>query len=171
MIRYSVDCKKGHTFEGWFPNSADFDKQAKRGLVICPECGGNKVTKALMAPRIATSKQRDKARSETLANLRAKVAVQAAATADESAPAPVVQSAGLTSEQQEILGLMRKLRKDVEANAENVGTRFADEARKIHYDEAPARGIYGHATKDEVESLYEEGVTCYPLPVLPEDKN
>jgi hypothetical protein len=167
MIRYTLDCKKGHTFDGWFADSAGFDKQAKRGLVVCPECGGNKVTKALMAPRVATSKQRDKARSE----IRSRVAAQAAAVVSSDAEPSTAMTAGLTSEQQQVLGLMRKLRREVEANSENVGTKFAEEARKIHYEEAPARGIYGEASKDEVEALHAEGVACFPLPVLPEDKN
>ena len=73
--------------------------------------------------------------------------------------------------QREFLTLMRKIRRDVEANAEYVGPRFAEEARKIHYEETPARGIYGEASAEEVKALDEEGIEVFPLPVLPEEQN
>jgi hypothetical protein len=167
MIRYAVQCKKGHGFEGWFQSSAAFDRQAKRGLVTCPTCGDTKVEKALMAPRVSTSKAKAKARAE----IAAKAAVAKAAATGEIASETQVNAASLSNEQKEVLGLMRKLRKEVEANAEYVGPKFAEEARKIHFDEAPARGIYGEATRDDVEKLNADGVPVYPLPVLPEDKN
>jgi hypothetical protein len=67
--------------------------------------------------------------------------------------------------------IMRQIRREVEAKAENVGKRFAEEARKMHYNEAPERGIYGEASLDDVKALHEEGIDCLPLPVLPEDRN
>lgn len=164
MIRYDLQCKKGHAFDGWFQSSAAFDKQSKRKLVACPKCASTDVSKALMAPRVTTAKQKDKARKEVAA--RAVVARSGAA-----APQEAVAAAQLTSEQKEIVDLMRNLRKEVEANAEYVGPRFAEEARKIHDEETPARGIYGEASLAEVKELHEDGIECFPLPILPEDSN
>jgi hypothetical protein len=162
MIRYDLTCKKGHAFDGWFQSSDAFDKQAKRKLVACPRCGSHQVSKALMAPNVTTGRAKDRARAEA----------RAAAASVADAPAPThIQSAGLSAEQTEMLSLMRKLRREVEANAENVGPRFAEEARKMHYEEAPVRGIYGEASRNEVEGLHAEGIECYPLPMLPEDGN
>ncbi len=164
MIRYALQCKKGHAFDGWFQNSAAYDKQAKRQLVTCPTCGSAEVSKALMAPRVTTGKQKDKARREVAARA-------AVARAGSAAPAEAVAAAQLTAEQKDVVELMRKLRKDVEQNAEYVGPRFAEEARKIHDEDAPARGIYGEASLAEVKELHDDGIECFPLPVLPEDNN
>jgi hypothetical protein len=160
MIRYRLDCKDGHTFEAWFKNSAAFDNQAKRRLVTCPTCGGSNVTKALMTPNLGVRQ-----------NKRGNRAAIAERPVDAPTAAAEMQVSGPNEQQRELLGLMRKLRKEVEANADYVGPRFADEARKIHHEEAPARGIYGEATPEEVKALAEEGVSAYPLPMLPEDKN
>jgi hypothetical protein len=147
MIRYALECKKGHRFEAWFQSSAAYDDQAKTGKVTCAVCGSKKVAKSLMAPNVAT---------------RETTAVPVAQTpADE----------GQDAMRRELVSLMRKIRTEVEKNAEYVGPQFAEEARKIHYEEAPARGIYGEASADDVQSLREEGVAFYPLPKLPEEQN
>ncbi len=164
MIKYSVQCKQGHGFEAWFQNSAAFDTQTKRGLVTCPDCGSTKVTKALMAPNVSPSTRTKGARSS-----RAVVDVGSeAAPAAEAVPA--VAAAGVTIPR-EVADMLRKIRREVEAKAEYVGPKFAEDARKIHYDEAPARGIYGEASVDDVKALHEEGIDFLPLPVLPEDRN
>lgn len=151
MIRYSLQCHKNHSFEGWFKNSDDFDRQAKRKLVTCPECGSANVTKALMAPNVTTGRSKSSRSKEV-------------AVANTEATAEL-------RKKQELLALMRKLRAEVEKNAEYVGPRFAEEARKMHYEEADRRGIYGEATLDEARDLHEEGIEFYPLPKLPEDQN
>ena len=112
-----------------------------------------------MAPRIG-GKRQNKTDDGAVAKTRRR----------KSAPAPMVANE-LPAPQKELLEAMRKLRQEVEANAEYVGPKFADEARKIHHDEAPARGIYGEATPEEAKALHEEGVAVYRLPILPEDKN
>lgn len=150
MIRYALRCKKGHEFEGWFKGSADYERQEKRGFVSCPSCGSNKVERAVMAPNVST--RSDEAR------------VQVARTAGP-------QDVKRAEIHREMTALMRKLRSEVEKNADYVGPQFAEEARKIHYEEAPARGIYGEASSDDVKSLKDEGIEFYPLPVLPEDQN
>ena len=160
MIKYSLACDKGHGFDGWFASGDAYDKQAKRRLVTCPTCGSPKVQKALMAPGIAGTRQNKKSETSVPKRRRSTAPPQAELMATQ-----------LPAEQKALLAAMRQLRKEVAENAEYVGSKFADEARKIHHDESPARGIYGEATPAEAKALIEEGVTVYPLPVLPEDKN
>jgi hypothetical protein len=148
MIRYRLQCNKGHEFEAWFNNSGAFDRQAQRGHVLCPDCGSAKVSKALMAPNITTGKS-------------------------EAAPviAPNAEAAKQAETRRKILALIRQVRAHVEQNAEYVGPRFAEEARKMHLHEIEARGIYGEATFDEARQLAEDGIDFSPLPRLPEDQN
>lgn len=142
MIRYSLRCDRDHEFDGWFRSGEDFEEQRKAQAVACPRCGSTKVEKALMAPNIAA-----KSNKET-----------------------VVPAAGGTPPA-EILETLRKLRRHVEENADYVGPRFAEEARRIHYNETEPRGIYGEATLEDARELFEEGIEAYPLPRLPEDTN
>jgi hypothetical protein len=150
MILYRLKCKKGHEFEAWFANSGAFDKQAKRGQLSCAHCGTTKVAKALMAPRLAKSSKAKAAKKQP------------------QAPKPETQRVAAHGELGEA---MRKLRAEIEAKSEYVGPRFPDEARKIHHEEAPARGIHGEATAEEAKALREEGIEFFPLPILPEDHN
>lgn len=147
MIRYDLICDQGHGFDGWFRDSSAYDAQAESGLVSCTVCGSVKVEKQLMAPGIP-------AKSNRKADVTQKMVA-----------GPV------DPRMQMMMQLMREVRKSVEENAEYVGDRFADEARKIHYAEAEKRGIYGEATADEAKSLIEEGIEVHPLPRLPEDGN
>jgi hypothetical protein len=160
MIRYRLNCRKGHQFEGWFASSAAFDRQAKKGDVTCPRCGTSKVTKALMAPNIAKS-DKPKRRPKTTEPPAQEVAKPEAAK-------PETQRVAAHSE---LAAAMRKLRAEIEAKSEYVGKRFPEEARKIHYEEVPARGIHGEATAEEAKSLSDEGIEFFPLPALPEDHN
>jgi hypothetical protein len=147
MIRYDLICEDGHEFDGWFSDSAAFDEQSLRGLVSCIHCGSTKVEKQLMAPGIPVKGNR-------------KV----------EATKPMLAST-FDPRQQKLIQLMREVRKAVEENAEYVGNKFADEARKIHYEEAEKRGIYGETTTSDARALIEEGIEIHPLPVLPEDGN
>jgi hypothetical protein len=164
MIRYRLQCKKGHEFEAWFNSSKAYDSQARRGLVECPDCGSKKVSKALMAPGVATrGRSRDEAPAVTTP------------TAVTEAPQQMAQISPETAAQHEmrrqLVEVMRHIRKEVETNAEYVGPRFAEEARKIHQKDAQARGIWGEATPKEAHDLVEDGIDCLPLPRLPEDNN
>ena len=158
MILYKLKCKKGHEFEAWFASSHAFDRQEKRRQLSCPTCGTSSVSKALMAPNV-TPRSRRKAAPERTAPERA---------APAQAPKPETQRVAAHSE---LVTAMRKLRAEIEAKSEYVGQRFPEEARKIHYEEAPARGIHGEATAEEAKALSEEGIEFYPLPILPEDQN
>ena len=155
MISFGLVCAKGHEFEAWFKDSATFERQAKRGLVTCAQCGSAKVSKALMAPRLAGTKK----------SRRGRVAAEAAP------PQQALAGGAPDPKAAELMRELRELRRKVEENAEYVGDRFAEEARKIHYEEAPSRGIYGEATPAEAQELSEEGIGVMPLPPLPEDAN
>ncbi len=168
MIKYAVQCKKGHAFEAWFQNSAAFDTQTRRGLVSCPDCGSTKVEKALMAPHVSAS-TRSKGRSSTPRASRNSDASETT-VAPSTTASQVVASPAVTIPA-EMAEMLRKIRREVEAKAEYVGPKFAEEARKIHYEEAPERGIYGEASLADVKALHDEGIDCLPLPILPEDRN
>ena len=167
MIRYNLVCAKGHEFESWFANSAAYDKQARRGLVECPNCGSSKVEKALMTPRLARTK---KSGVPITAPPEA-VTTPGPATPEPAAapePAPV---AVISPQERELRAKLKELRDHLVSNAENVGGRFPEEARKMHYGEKKHRSIYGTASPDDAKALHEEGIAFAPLPVLPDEHN
>jgi hypothetical protein len=158
MIRYALRCGKDHTFESWFQDSAAFDAQVRRKLVTCPLCNSTEIEKAIMAPRIVGRKGRTK---ET-------PAPAPAATTD----APAVESTPLLmAQERELRVKLKELRDHIVKNADNVGERFPNEARKMHYGEIEHRPIYGEASNEEARALIDEGVEVSPLPVLPDDRN
>ena len=161
MIRYALVCDKSHGFESWFADSSAFDKQAKRGLVTCPHCGSPNVEKAIMAPRLAGARKR-KAPVET------SMPEAATVVATPEAPAPVAM---MSPQEQEIRGKLKELREHLTKNADDVGKKFPDEARKMHYGEIEHRSIYGVATPDDAKELAEEGIEFHPLPILPDERN
>src|SRR5689334_6662697 len=161
MIRYALVCEKGHDFESWFQDSAAYEKQAKRGLVACPHCGSAKVEKAIMAPRLsATAKKRG-----------AVIETPASSVEPPAAPAPPAPVAMISPQEQEFRSKLKELRDHLTKNADNVGAKFPEEARKMHYGETEHRSIYGVASPQEAKELLEEGVELHPLPVLPEERN
>lgn len=151
MITYSLICENAHKFDAWFRNAEAYDDQHKRGIVACPMCNSRQVEKALMAP-----------------------AVRLGADKGERPVAPRTDKVAVASghpDQAKWLDMMRTLRAKMVAEADDVGDKFAEEARKIHYKEAEARGIYGEATREEVAGLVEEGIDFLPLPSVPEEHN
>jgi hypothetical protein len=156
MIRYTLRCERGHAFESWFQTSSAYDSQVKRKLVTCPACGSAKVEKAIMAPQIVSKKGRDSA------------APAPASPADVTAPSSTPL---MMAQERELRAKLRELRDHIVKNADNVGERFPNEARKMHYGDIEHRPIYGEASPDEARSLIEEGVEVSPLPVLPDDRN
>lgn len=141
MIQYSLHCANAHDFDAWFKNAAAFDEQQARGIVNCPVCGSHEVSKALMAPAVARSGSEKMSLSSGHPDLA------------------------------KVRELLRAYRQKVVSEADYVGDKFAEEARKIHFEEVEARGIYGEATRDEVIALAEEGIEFAPLPDLPEEQN
>ncbi|WP_342360396.1 DUF1178 family protein [Terrarubrum flagellatum] len=155
MIRYSLVCDKEHEFESWFPDSASYDAQAKRGLVACPACNSTKVRKAMMAPRVATREVDAKPMPPS-----------------PPIPAEAAQAMALASARdQEMRAMLRALRDHVKANAEDVGEKFPEVARQMHYGEVEHRSIYGQSSIEDAQALHEEGIEVHPLPILPDDRN
>ena len=138
MIVYDLRCRKGHSFETWFRDSAAYDEQAAAGKVTCPACGSRRVEKAPMAPRVARG------------------GVAKARSGDSAAPDAKMQA--------ELSRAVNELRQKVEENCDYVGPDFAEEARKIHYGETDARGIYGETSDDEARTLRDEGVEFNRIP-------
>ena len=158
VIHYNLRCAKGHAFESWFQSSSAYEAQEKRKLINCPVCGSTKVERAIMAPRIVGKKGRERAAPEPVATTATEVA----------APAPTPL---LMAQERELRTKLKELRDHIVKNADNVGEKFPNEARKMHYGEIEHRPIYGEASPEEARALIEEGVEVSPLPVLPEDRN
>lgn len=168
MIKYELLCEHDHTFESWFRDSAAYDRMAEQGVLQCPECGSTRVSKALMAPRLARKKghdDREDARRRSAAATAAAVVGQMAA----AAPKIPAEVGGEMPDPAAVRQVLRTVKAYVEQNFDYVGNTFAEEARKIHYGESDARAIYGEATPEEQASLQEEGVEIYTLPVPQDD--
>jgi hypothetical protein len=163
MIRYALHCDHDHAFESWFQSSSAYDSQVKRKLVTCPICGSAKVEKAIMAPRIVGKKGRGRATPppETTAEITT--------TTPEAAPSG--STSLMMAQERELRTKLKELRDHIVKNADNVGERFANEARAMHYGDKEHRPIYGEASPDEAKSLIDEGIEVSPLPTLPEDRN
>jgi hypothetical protein len=170
MIRYALACDKGHDFESWFKNSASFDKQAGRGLVACPACGSTKVEKAIMAPRLSrnTRTVEPAATASAAAAEEGVTATTATATATEEAKVPVAM---VSPQEQEFRQKLKELRDHLTKNADYVGRKFPEEARKMHYGEIEHRSIYGEASPEDAKELHDEGIEFHPIPILPDDRN
>lgn len=163
MILYQLICANEHTFDSWFRDSAAYDRMAAVGGMECPHCGSTDVRKALMAPNIARG---------------SRPAREAAAPPAEAAVPPAAQpgqpSARLPTNARDpekvaefhkrMSEVLTKLQRTVEEHCDYVGDRFAEEARKIHYGETEARGIYGETTPEEADDLREEGVEFAAIP-------
>ncbi|WP_420393101.1 DUF1178 family protein [Acuticoccus sp.] len=164
MIRYALRCPDDHRFEGWFGSSTAFDRQRASAQLACPVCGSSEVDRALMAPAVVGP-----ARAHA-------VEADDAPTAD--APAPPLASDGppatvalLDEKAQKLRALLRSVREAAKAHGVDVGRRFPDEARRMHYGETEHRGIYGEADLHEARALLEEGIDIIPLPMLPDERN
>jgi hypothetical protein len=159
MIHYNLRCANGHGFESWFQSSSAYESQEKRKLVSCPVCGSTRVERAIMAPQIVSKKGRE------------------TATPVPTAPAPTTETPApastplLMAQEHELRAKLKELRDHIVKNADNVGERFPNEARKMHYGDIEHRPIYGEASPEEARALIEEGVEVMPLPTLPDDRN
>ena len=145
MIVFNLSCTQQHTFDGWFRSAEEFDRQAKGGLVECPACGDRQVTKQLSAPRINTG------------------ATGIALNPDrQPAGSHEVMAATLMPGLQE--HMLQQFKSFVRANTENVGSAFAETARKMHYGEEAHRNIRGRVSRDQAVELHEEGIETMQLP-------
>jgi len=158
MIHYNLQCADSHAFDGWFKDSASFDKQAKRGQLECPVCGSPKVERALMTPSVPR---------------KGRPARNAVAVVPPAPPAPDVRErgpmavAGVEKLPDHVRAVLQRMRAEVEKHCDYVGAEFAEEARRIHNGEADARGIYGESTPEEAEALAEDGIAVSQIPWLP----
>ena len=144
MIVFNLACDAEHRFEGWFASAEDFSEQGRRGFLTCPVCGSGAVRKQLSAPRLNLS-----------------------ATADKEASQERKEVAMVGPDQAQLFALLRK----VIESTEDVGQRFPEEARRIHYNEVPARPIRGVASRDEARALADEGIEVAHLPFPVADKS
>jgi hypothetical protein len=143
MIRYALICDTGHEFESWFPTSASFEDQAKRGFVSCPSCNSSKVERAIMAPNVARTDRGGTPRTQPI-----EPQAQAADAAPTGAAQPPTQAPVALMGEKEIAfrQMLAALHQHVADNAENVGERFADEALKIHHGESDSRACRARGT-------------------------
>lgn len=162
MIHYDLRCEAGHGFDGWYRDSAAFDRLIARRLVECPVCASTAVTRALMAPAIAT---RRKATPDPETESES-VVPSAPATPAVPSVAPATPG-GPPALPDQMRALLQRMRTAVEQNCDYVGPDFAREARRIHEGEAAPRGIYGEATEAEAEALAEDGIDVARIPWLP----
>jgi hypothetical protein len=144
MIKYALGCAEGHAFDSWFSDSASYDKQRKRGFVACPDCGSTRVDKAIMAPAVVGGN-------------RATV---------QTVPELVVDD-----RRRQAREFFVRMRREIEANTDDVGAKFPDVARAIHFGDEPERAIRGRASLAEAKSLLEDGVAVMPLPMLEDELN
>jgi len=134
---FNLRCAQAHLFEGWFGSAEDFESQQARRLIACPICESIEIVKAPSAPYIGAA------------------AAESAATARQPAAMPTPA---------QLQAMFVKMAREIAASTDDVGERFAEEARRIHYNEVPERGIRGVASKDEARALEDEGINVMPLP-------
>lgn len=146
MKVFNLQCSALHRFEGWFASEEDYASQVERGLLACPLCADKTVHKLPSAPRL---------------NLGASEAPAAIPKADGQQALVAGDAA------QALQAAWLQMARQIVSQTEDVGSRFAEEARKIHYGESEERGIRGQASREETEALLEEGIAVMPLP-LPE---
>lgn len=158
MILFSLKCRADHQFEGWFRDNAAYDRQQRRGLIACPECGSSEVEKAPMAPRLGRSHKShaDAPVESTVPETSSEATVPAATAPEGPAPTPA-----------QLRRALQVLRSHIERNCEDVGKGFATEARRIHKGEAKTRGIYGEATQAETKALLDDGIEVAAIPWVP----
>ena len=141
MIRYDLVCENEHFFESWFKDSKSYQKQLEANEIACPKCNNSNISKSLMAPGIP--KKTNTKNGNVIAN----------------------------SSSRSINDAIRKIRDEIKKNSEYVGDQFPEEARKIHYNEAEMRSIYGKASKTEITERVDEGIDIIQIPEIPDDKN
>ncbi|TMV94837.1 DUF1178 family protein [Thioclava sp. BHET1] len=143
MIRYMLQCEKGHRFESWFPSGDGFDALVRAGQIDCPDCGSREISKSPMAPALASNTRKSSEQTRV----------------QDAHPLSTPRNA-----REEALAAMRRA---VEENSDYVGMKFSSEARKMHAGEIPARTIHGEAKLEEAREMIEEGIAVMPLPFVP----
>jgi len=162
MIVYSLICDNAHEFDSWFANSVAFDQQSERGLVVCPFCDSVHVTKAIMSPRVART------------DLARPALPLPETSAQDEAPKPAEEKrpvAFIDEKHAALRSMMRELHTKIMETTVDVGSRFPEEARRIHDSDTPEQPIRGQATAEEARALIDEGIGVLPIPTLPDERN
>ncbi|MDC8785142.1 DUF1178 family protein [Roseateles koreensis] len=176
MLVLNLACSQAHRFEGWFGSAADFESQTERGLLTCPMCGVDQIRRMPSAPHLNVSHLRSAkfASAGSAVPGQSSMAPDGTAVATRSTSPPTTQASS-TPDSAEVLqalqSVVEKWVAEAIATTEDVGQQFAEEARRIHYGEAQARGIRGQATLDETLALSDEGIEVIALPLAPGAKN
>ena len=168
MIHYNVRCSHAHEFDGWFKDSAAFDRLCKRGLVECPTCGDTKVERALMAPAVATREALPvplPAPTPPASQTPRLVPGQPQGPPQGQPSGPMAMTGGAIPDQ--MRAMLQRMRAEVEKHCDYVGPEFAEEARKIHRGESQARSIYGETSPEQAEALSEDGIEFSRIPWVP----
>ena len=173
MIKYSLICELHHPFEGWFSDSESFEKQCEHDLISCPECGSGKIRRALMTPNLSTGKQNNQlvvpvgAPKSEVPQVEGTLYMEQNPNISLPADKQTKEQSKQQISPEQVITMMRHIRRYVEANGRNVGNKFAEEALKIHYGEEKQDIIYGTCTPEEGEQLADEGVEFSEIPLLP----
>ena len=156
MIKYQLNCNNEHQFDGWFPNIAEFERQQEKKLLICPLCDSNQVDRAIMSPGIGKPKSKSKTKTTSKRQSYKEEFYKAQFTDDTMIPASQAKN------------ILRKIRKKIVTEFDNVGDRFVKEYRKHEKGERDDK-FYGVPSKEEVKELVEEGVDLFHLPNVKDD--
>ena len=151
MIHYDLRCSHDHAFDGWFKDSAAFERLAKRGMLECPQCGDTKVERALMRPAVGK---------------RERESLPVPVPAPQPPPEPPAAVAGGPMPAH-MRAMQQRMRSEVEKNCDYVGPQFAEEARKMHRGESDKRSIYGETSPEQAEALADEGIEFSRIPWVP----
>jgi hypothetical protein len=162
MIRYSLICDNAHEFDSWFANSGAFDEQSVRGQVLCPFCDSAHVAKAIMSPRVART---DRA-LPALPAPSSETSSEAQKGPEEKRPLALIDEKHAA-----LRNMVRELHAKIMETTVDVGSRFPEEARRVHDSDAPEKPIRGQATAEEAIALLEEGIGILPIPTLPDERN
>jgi len=156
MIKYQLNCNNEHQFDGWFPNIAEFERQQEKKLLICPLCDSNQVDRAIMSPGIGKPKSKSKTKTTSKSQSDNEEFYKAQFTDDTMIPASQAKN------------ILRKIRKKIVTEFDNVGDRFVKEYRKHEKGERDDK-FYGVPSKEEEKELVEEGVDLFHLPNVKDD--
>lgn len=152
MIKFALRCARGHEFESWFQSGEAFESQSKSGRILCPLCQAADVTKAIMAPAISSKNEGERSKPPAQEEAHTNLAL-------------------LSPRDLETRAMITAFRQRIFETAEDVGTRFVEEARKIHDGLVQERPIHGQAKFDDARALIEEGIAVLPVPPLPDELN
>lgn len=167
MILFTLRCTNGHVFEGWFKDSAAYDRQAAAGVVECPQCGNAEIRKAPMAPHIARHGRKSGRDSGRAVPAVEQTGIDSPARTAEPTPPPAPDRPMPVLANSQVRAVLMALRRHVEDTCEHVGERFPEEVRRIHYGETEHRNIYGEASEADADALRDEGIEVARIPWLP----